>query len=408
VTVRDKDREQFKTSLDAAKAIVEDAKAEDRDLTADERDEVDGLTAKAEQAKARIEADAKDDTLALRLAALLGEDAKSDEPDDVDAKTLGEAFADSPAYKSWLASVQIDGEVPASLKNFRTPTVGVGRKFLNLAGVGSAFDSVDRRGVMVPEPWPRGMEALLALYSTGTTGSAVINYAIEDWADAADFVAEATASSGASGAKPESTVTYTPATVNVGTVAHWVAATKNALADVGQLRALIDNGLRKGLLRKVANATLNGDGAAPEWFGLNALAAITTQAYRVSPLATIKDALGTVENAGYDATAIVMNSADWAAIDEATPVVVTDPLQNRPRVIGGVQVIATPLQPAGFAMVGDFKAAFLLDREQAAITATDSHADFFIRNLVAILGEWRGAFFVPAPAAFKKADLTSA
>ena len=102
-----------------------------------------------------------------------------------------------------------------------------------------------------------------------------------------------------------------------------------------------------------------------------------------------------------------MNSADWQAIDNTTPVVVTDPLGARPRQINGVQVVATSLQPAGYAMVGDFKSAFLLDREQAAITATDSHADFFIRNLVAILGEWRGAFFVPAPQAFRKVDLTA-
>ena len=37
-------------------------------------------------------------------------------------------------------------------------------------------------------------------------------------------------------------------------------------------------------------------------------------------------------------------------------------------------------------LVGDFRKAVIWDRQQASISATDSHADFFIRNLVAILG----------------------
>jgi hypothetical protein len=37
--------------------------------------------------------------------------------------------------------------------------------------------------------------------------------------------------------------------------------------------------------------------------------------------------------------------------------------------------------------------------------ASDSHADFFIRNLVAILGELRAAFGVLRPAAFATAAL---
>jgi len=45
------------------------------------------------------------------------------------------------------------------------------------------------------------------------------------------------------------------------------------------------------------------------------------------------------------------------------------------------------------------------DREQATVTATDSHADFFVRNLVAILAEMRAAFAVLRPSAFVKITL---
>jgi HK97 family phage major capsid protein len=408
VTVRDKDRAAFREALDEAKAIVEGAKAEDRDLTSEEKSEVDTLTATAEAAKARIETDVKDDTLAIRLAALMGGDgAKSDEATP-EPKSLGESFTESPAFKAWLEQNARGGELPESLKNFRTPSVEVGRKLFTLAELGSpsgAFDTTDRRGVLVPHAWPQGAAELLALLSTGTTGGSLVHYAIETWTNAADFVAEATDL--ATGAKPESDATYTPATVPVSTIAHWVAATKWALADVGQLRALIDNGLTRGIGAKVAAAVLVGDGVAPEWFGLNNLVSIPAQAYATSPLATIRAGLLAVENAGYNPNGVVMNPADWAAIDASTPHVVTDPLTARAKQINGVQVTTLASQPVGFAMLGDFKQAYLLDREQTTITATDSHADFFIKNLVAILGEARAAFFVAAPAALRKADLTA-
>jgi HK97 family phage major capsid protein len=407
--VREKDRAAFKDALDEARSIIDEAKGEDRDLTGEEKEQVDALVAAAEAAKARIETDTKDDTLALRLHALMGGDeAKSDEADDErKGMSAGEVFANSPAFKAWLAENVIDGELPESLKNFRTPSVPMGRKFVSTTDLSGAFPSEDRRGVLAPYPWPRGATELLALLSRGTTGSSLIHYAVETWTNNADFVAEATATAGTSGTKPESDVTYAPATVPVSTIAHWVAATKWALADFGQLRALIDNGLRQGILQKIAAAILNGDGVAPEWFGFNNIAAIPTTAAGATALASVKAALGELEAAGYDANGVIMNPADWQAIDDSTPVVITDPLDNRPRRIGGVQVVTQAAQPAGTALAGAFQNAYLLDREQSTITATDSHADFFIRNLVAILGEYRGAFFVPVPNAFRKVDLAA-
>jgi hypothetical protein len=41
----------------------------------------------------------------------------------------------------------------------------------------------------------------------------------------------------------------------------------------------------------------------------------------------------------------------------------------------------------------------------ATITATDSHSDFFIRNIIAILAEMRAAFGIIRPSAFVEVDL---
>ena len=48
----------------------------------------------------------------------------------------------------------------------------------------------------------------------------------------------------------------------------------------------------------------------------------------------------------------------------------------------------------------------LWDREQANISVSDSHADFFIRNMIAILAELRAAMGVIRPSAFVEVDLS--
>ena len=56
--------------------------------------------------------------------------------------------------------------------------------------------------------------------------------------------------------------------------------------------------------------------------------------------------------------------------------------------------------------MGDFRTAVLWDREQAAVHVTDSHDDWFVKNIIAILAEMRAAFGVIRPAGFVSIDLT--
>ena len=44
------------------------------------------------------------------------------------------------------------------------------------------------------------------------------------------------------------------------------------------------------------------------------------------------------------------------------------------------------------ALVGDFHQAILWEREGVSLMVSDQHADFFTRNLLAILAEMRAAF----------------
>ena len=70
-------------------------------------------------------------------------------------------------------------------------------------------------------------------------------------------------------------------------------------------------------------------------------------------------------------------------------------------------VIESESQTAGFVTLGDFTKAVVWDREQTTVTMTDSHSDFFVRNLVAVLAEERLAFGVTRPTAFCTVDIVT-
>jgi HK97 family phage major capsid protein len=66
-------------------------------------------------------------------------------------------------------------------------------------------------------------------------------------------------------------------------------------------------------------------------------------------------------------------------------------------------VIPTTAVASGVALLGNFaEAATLWDRQQTQVLISDSHADFFIRNQLALLAEARVALTVQQPLAFVK------
>ena len=110
------------------------------------------------------------------------------------------------------------------------------------------------------------------------------------------------------------------------------------------------------------------------------------------------------------ATAYVLHPTDWETLD------LTQDAEDRyyfggPMVMGtprvwGLPVVESEAIAQGVAIVADWRFAVLWDRMQASISVSNSHSDFFIRNLVAILAELRAAFGVIRPKAFVSIDLT--
>jgi len=221
--------------------------------------------------------------------------------------------------------------------------------------------------------------ALLEVVGRVTVSSGVV-----DWVEVgADPVAVVVAEGAP---KPEATFTMTPKTSSLDTIAHWIQITRQALDDASYIRSLIESKLRRGLLAKA-----EADMAA-------AIDAATTQTASAADLSTsIRVGVGKVEGAGYTPNAVVLNPADYAALDVASAAVV-NPASGAP--YWGLRPVAAAAITAGKVYVGDFASgATLFDRGVTNVFLSDSHASLFISNILVILAEARLKSAVTEPLA---------
>lgn len=329
--------------------------------------------------------------------------------------TLGELFTGNKDFKEYLSHIMPNGNIAKGTR-VHSPAVQVGNLKTLITGVSStsagALVSNDRLSLVDAGTFGRPL-TIRQLVTNGTTNSDTVEYVRQGThTNNAAVVAEATATSGGSGAKPESAMALSVVTENVKTIAHWVPATRRALADAGQLRTLIDNFLRYGLEEELEDQMINGDGLGENFTGILETPNIGTQAWDTDILTTTRKARTKVKTEGRAmATAYVLHPTDWETLD------LTQDAEDRyyfggPMVMGtprlwGLPVVESEAIDVGVGLVADWRMAALWDREQANILVSDSHSDFFIRNLIAILAELRAAFGVIRPAAFIEIDLTS-
>lgn len=430
--------EEMKAHLKTARDIAAVAEKDgDRDFTDDERATVTEAMAKAADAKKRLDsakADEKTRAAIRELGDGIGLDAPGEKrspsglviPDG--RKSLGQHFVESAEYKGLLDSVPgghftKDHRVQARPVGYKQLLSRKrGQKALITGGSDTSAGSMvvsDELGLQVGlETFQRPL-MLRDLVTGGQTTSDTVEYVrITSTTNAAAPVPEATATAGVSGVKPESTMTTAKITTPVRTIANWIPVTKRALSDAAQIMTLIDNFLVYNLEEELDDQMISGDGTGENLEGLSTVSGVQTQAFDTDLLTTLRKAKTKVRITGRSVpTGYVLNPLDVEALDLLTDgetrfyfggpsgTMVGEggaagPLWNLP-------VIESEAVAAGTAWVGDWRKAILWDRQQASITMTDSHADFFIRNMVAILAEMRCAFGVIQPSAFVSVDLVN-
>ena len=216
------------------------------------------------------------------------------------------------------------------------------------------------------------------------------------------------------GLKPESAIAFEVVQPGVKTIAHWVPVTNNALSDARQLRTIIDDFLRYGVISKIEAQMLAGSGS-DELPGLDTTANIQTQAYDTDLLTTTRRALGKVEYGGAadeaenEATAYVLNPLDWVDIDlELT--LAGSGTNNRQAgtrtlpMLHGLPVVTSKSVTQGTGWVADWRQAVLWDREQTIIRVGQPN-NFFLKNMNAVLAEARAAWGIVRPSAFCQINL---
>lgn len=338
-----------------------------------------------------------------------------------DRRSLGTRFIANPTYAEWLKAVAPNGQIPDSARGFSSPSLAFGglRDLRRNATLVTGASSTSGGALVTPNYYPgvtelgrRPLTIRQVITNLQTDSDAIEYVRITGETNSAAAVAEATASGDGSGSKPESAMTLERVTANVKTIAHWIPATKRALADASQLRGLIDAFLEYGLDEELEDQIVAGNGSGENFTGILETSNTQSQAWDTDVFRTTRVARRKIRTVGRRIpNAFILNPEDWEIIDlkrdNQNQFYGAGPFAVTPPTLWGLPVVECEAVPAGTGLVGDFTTCVLWDREQATISASDSHSDFFTRNLVAILAELRAAFGILKPNAICEIDLTA-
>lgn len=237
-----------------------------------------------------------------------------------------------------------------------------------------------------------------------------IDYIVEgDFTNNAAFVAE-------KALKPESNLTFDTATASVKTLAHWMAATRQIIADASMLRSYVDSKLVYGLRQVEESAILYGSGTGENLLGIMNTAGVQdagnlgTGTGAATMIDHIRNAITMAQISGYPVTGIIMHPADWAKIEmsknsQGTYIFAQVQSVAGPRLWAVPIVVSQSIVEGEFLLGGFGLGAQLWDREEANVRVSEHHADFFIRNQLVILAEERLALTTYRPSAFVKGSL---
>ena len=412
--------DQLRKLLLDMRAIAEKATQEERDFTAEERKQIEDMMKAAADLKAEIKQADEDAKLRQQIldwdAEFKAESKTKQTPGQPGrGQSIGEQFVNNPQFKSWMERIAPSGHIPESTRGLQSPPVEYKSLFKDLV-TGESDESagafVETDYTRIYEPMGRYALSIFDLISRRTTGSDLVHFVrqtarLRSAAPTAE--ANVTTYSGAtgevSGEKPEGRIEFEQVTTPVKTIAAWIPATKRALSDAAQIRGIIDQELRDDLAEELEDQLINGDGIGENFTGLANTAGVLIQAWNTDILTTTRQAITTLLVTGRArATAWVFHPEDWETIellqDGDGRYYWGGPLARGAPQLWGVPVVTSQTLTQGTGYLGDWRKMVLWDREQANIQVSDSHADFFIRNMVAILAEMRAAMGVIRPTGF--------
>jgi HK97 family phage major capsid protein len=426
--------EKQKEHVKAFQEIYATADKEDRRPTEDESQKVKEHHKAIEVLKeARREAEAGLETLkgvedlGRSLGPALGSISVGEEPHDRMqahlAKSLGEEFTDSGAYKAAVDAYKSSGRLPS---NFSTGAVGLSMKGTLLEGAGGGGGAV---ASTVPQVVPGIVDKLFQKLTFA-------DLILQGQASTSSFryVVEGTATSGAAGVaeggtKPESTLGLTTTDEPIKKIATLLPISEEMLEDAPAIQSYINGRLILFVKIEEERQLIRGTSGGNEVQGLLTSRSVPVYAGGTAAgnraVQLFKAMNGLRGSAFLEPDWIVMHPTDYEAVRLLTDTAgqffgggpfmgpygngsnlaasgqvtgATDSLWGKP-------VYVTAATGAGTAVVGTRESAQVWRRGGMSVEASNSHSNYFQLNLIAIRAEERLGLAVYRPTGFVEVRL---
>ena len=330
--------------------------------------------------------------------------------DDSEAKSVGQLFTESDAYKNFIGQ-----GVKGIDSRIETKTT------LNTTGYPP--EVLRQPGFL--EFLTRDPNTVISLFDQINSDQNAFSYLEETtFTNAAAEAAEGSAIA-------EATLEFTERTEAIRKIGVYIPVTDELLADQAGVQGYLNSRLQTMIRLRLDSQLLSGDGTAPNLEGIldagkTSVGSTDFSSYagNLGKLGALYGAITDIRvNAFTEPDAIVMHPNDWNDIvtsvsvdfagDSAAGYAAKNPLfiaagsmaSGPQAAIWGLKVVPTTAITEGTVLVGKFgggEAAHVVMRQGIDLAVTDSHSDFFIKNQLAIRATMRVGFPVYRQAAFHK------
>jgi HK97 family phage major capsid protein len=394
--------------VNEAREITRKAEDTNRELSDDERATIEEKISKVTDLKAQIKQIEDNDNLMGALSGLKGGEGTPTVVDPV-ARTVGEGFVNSEGFKGWKS------------RGFKGSTgeVDFGDRFgMKLTDAGLSVESVTAAGGALPLqpqvlPTLGPVEDAITIADLLGQGVATQNSIVYLEETTTQTVLGQNPYSGQSSAdqhvvegaaKPPVFLDFTKRTVAVEKVAAFLPIADEMLEDEPQISSYINSRLNlfvaeaveAYILGKIYNGNMSVSGGAADIGGNNMFDQIAAGILKC-------DVVG-----GLNADTVLIHPTDyWKMVTAKASTSgvyfgsgpFSDP-QNNP---WGIRAIISRVAPQGSPIVGAFREGATLFRKGGLrVDASNSHSDYFRKDLTALRAEYRIAVAVLRPKAFVK------
>lgn len=398
--------------LNQASSLTEKAEKEGRSLATEEKDQIKSFLSQAEEKQSRINEINENEEILASIERVTGPMNKPTTEAKAGARSLGDAFVKSDAFKAMMANGAPSGRWSTGVVEYDTKAAVPLETLTTATGADGISEDV-RPGIQANLVRRLTVADLLASGTVSGNSVKIVQQVAED--DTEGGTANNAAAVKETAEKPYSRLALTSVSEPVRKLGHVLAVSDEMLEDVPALRSFIDSQMRLWLQIEEEDQLLNGNGTDPNLSGIldRNIQTADQSTLASNPMDAVYKAISAIRQVFLEPDGIVVNPSDWEIFrlkkDENEQYYGGGPFTGAYGNGGGIAannlwqlpVVITPAIEEGTVLVGAFRTGAMVFRKGGiTVEATNSHEDFFRRNLTAIRAEERLALGVMFPQGF--------